>query len=73
LPVLVVVTQFIQQRMTAPQRVAGQQMDQQQQMMNQFGPPPPPPRLTSQQRLQQSVAAYGPLAVQLVSSVAKIF
>ncbi|MCC6628022.1 MAG: YidC/Oxa1 family membrane protein insertase [Chloroflexi bacterium] len=36
LVVVVTVTQFIQQRMAMPQRVAGQQLDQQQQMMNQM-------------------------------------
>jgi YidC/Oxa1 family membrane protein insertase len=36
LPIVVTVTQFIQQRMAMPQRVPGQQLDQQQQMMNQM-------------------------------------
>jgi YidC/Oxa1 family membrane protein insertase len=36
LPVIVTVTQFIQQRMAMPQRVPGQQLDDQQRMMNQM-------------------------------------
>ena len=36
LPIIVTVTQFIQQRMAMPQKVPGQQLDPQQQMMNQM-------------------------------------
>ena len=35
-------------------------------------PPPPPPKLTSSQRLQQSVQAYGPLAAELIKGVISI-
>ena len=35
-------------------------------------PPPPPPKLTSQQRLQQTVQTYGPLAAELVKGIISI-
>jgi len=35
-------------------------------------PPPPPPKLTSSQRLQQTVQAYGPIAAELIKGVISI-
>jgi hypothetical protein len=46
---------------------------QQQVVYAQPPPPPPPPKLTSSQRLQQSVQAYGPLAGELIKGLISIF